>query len=168
MGDLRVRHRARMRDKELKHWNDALVASLGLAAPPLPPETERGDATPEFDLLIVNGRAFALVLKRSEGERAMLTARGLLATRPPKKFVTVDMGAIKFVMNGADVMAPGIVEADPGIAPGDLVWVRDERNKQPLAVGEAIIAGAAMPRGPKGKAIKTFHHVGDDIWNVEG
>jgi PUA domain protein len=62
-------------------------------------------------------------------------------------------------------MAPGIVEADPALQPGDWCWVRDERNKQPLAVGKALVPGAAMVRG-KGKAVKSVHHVGDKLWTV--
>lgn len=154
-----------MREKDVKKLNEDLVVALGLAAPPFPPETERAEATPEIDVLIVKSQITGVVLK-GESERAWLSVRGFLATKPPKRFVTVDMGAVKFVLNGADVMAPGIVEADPAIAPGDLVWIRDERNKQPLAIGEAIVAGTAMPRGPKGKAVKAIHHVGDDLWNV--
>jgi len=29
--------------------------------------------------------------------------------------VVVDPGAVKFIINGADVMGPGIIEADPDI-----------------------------------------------------
>jgi len=79
----------------------------------------------------------------------------------------VDMGAVKFVYNGADIMAPGIVEADPGIAVGNLVWVRDERNRQPLAVGEALMSGSEMAASEKGKAVKSIHHVGDDLWALD-
>jgi PUA domain protein len=81
--------------------------------------------------------------------------------------VTVDMGAVPHVANGADVMAPGITEADPAIRAGDLVWVRDERNRRPLAVGRALVDGPAMPRGKKGKAVETLHHVGDALWSTD-
>jgi PUA domain protein len=77
------------------------------------------------------------------------------------------MGAVKFVYNGADIMAPGIVEADSGIKVGDLVWIRDQKNLQPLAVGEAIVSGIEMVQSDKGKAVISIHHVGDDIWNFE-
>jgi PUA domain protein len=77
------------------------------------------------------------------------------------------MGAVKFVYNGADVMAPGIVEADPAIAIGDFVWVRDERNRQPLAVGEALMSGPEMAAAERGKSVKSLHHVGDDVWKLD-
>jgi len=46
------------------------------------------------------------------------------------------------------------------------VWVRDERNRKPLAVGKALVPGTAMVRG-KGKAVKSVHHLGDKVWTLE-
>jgi PUA domain protein len=163
MAELRLRHRTRMRDKDAKTLADALTAAFGIPDP-FPPTAERADAG-DFDVILSGNRAIAFV--RREPERIAPTCRLLLAKRPTKAFVTVDMGAIRFVNNGADVMAPGIVEADAAIQPGDLVWIRDERNKVPLAVGEALVPGAQMPRGPKGKAVKSLHHVGDPLWELE-
>lgn len=163
MAELRLRHRARMREKDAKRLAESLSAAFGIAEP-FPENVERADAG-DFDVLIHGGRIVAFI--RREPERIAPTCRLLLQKRPPKAYVTVDMGAIKFVNNGADVMAPGIVAADPAIQPGDLVWIRDERNKVPLAVGEAMIPGAQMPRGPKGKAVKSLHHVGDLMWEID-
>jgi len=163
MAELRLRHRARMREKDAKRLSDELAAAFGIPEP-LPPEVERADAG-DFDVLVAGARALAFV--RRDPERIAPTCRLLLQKRPTKAFVTVDMGAIKFVNNGADVMAPGIVEADPAIQVGDLVWIRDEKNKVPLAVGEALVPGAQMPRGPKGKAVKSLHHVGDPLWELD-
>ncbi|HVM45702.1 MAG TPA: RNA-binding protein [Candidatus Thermoplasmatota archaeon] len=163
MADLRLRHRARMREKDAARLAQSVADAFGIPEP-FSPTVERADAG-DFDVLIENGRIVAFI--RREPERIAPTCRLLIAKKPPKRYVTVDMGAVKFVNNGADIMAPGIVEADPGIQPGDLVWIRDEKNKVPLAVGEAILPGAQMPRGPKGKAVKSLHHVGDEIWNLD-
>jgi PUA domain protein len=81
------------------------------------------------------------------------------------KEVVVDMGAVGPVCRGADVMAPGITRADPGIQPGELVVVTDERHARPLAVGEALVSGTEM-RGRKGRAVKNLHHVGDKFWEL--
>jgi len=100
-----------------------------------------------------------------------LTVRGVLKYRPEKKHVTIDMGAVKFITNGADVMAPGIVEVDPYIKEGDVVWIRDEINRKPLAIGRALVDAEKMveeeKEGRKGKVIKNLHYVGDKIWNLE-
>ncbi len=91
-----------------------------------------------------------------------LTVLGAIELKPQKKLVIVDSGAVSFIVNGADMMNPGIVSADPEIAVGDLVIVAEERHKKPLAIGRALIPGSEM-RG-EGKAIKSLHHVGDQIW----
>ena len=100
-----------------------------------------------------------------------LTVRGALKYRPEKKHVTIDMGAVKFITNGADVMAPGIVEVDPYIKEGDVVWIRDEINRKPVAIGRALVDAEKMveeeKEGRKGKVIKNLHYVGDKIWNLE-
>ena len=76
------------------------------------------------------------------------------------------MGAVKFVTNGADIMAPGIVDADDTIAVDDSVWICDETHKKPLAVGIALKSGIEMVQQEKGKAVKMIHHVGDELWNL--
>jgi PUA domain protein len=70
-------------------------------------------------------------------------------------------------VNGADIMSPGIVFADPEIVAGDLVVVAEEKHRKPLAIGRALIPGTEM-KG-EGKAVKSLHHVGDQIWKgLEG
>ena len=44
------------------------------------------------------------------------------------KKITVDMGAVKFVVNGADIMRPGIVEIETGIAKDEFICVIDNIN----------------------------------------
>lgn len=162
-----MRRRARLRTKETKELRERIEGALGGAKLWA---DEAAVETGEFNdrsLIVVDNKLFGLWAAADMAATPFLTVRGLLHYRPASRFVTVDMGAVKFVVNGADVMAPGIVEADPGIQPGDLVWIRDERNKVPLAVGEALVPGAQMPRGPKGKAVKSLHHVGDPLWELE-
>jgi PUA domain protein len=105
------------------------------------------------------------------GNKPYLTVRGVLKYRPEKKHVTIDMGAVKFITNGADVMAPGIVKVDPDIKEGDVVWIRDEINRKPLAIGRALVDAEKMVEEEKerrkGKVIKNLHYVGDKIWNLE-
>lgn len=113
-------------------------------------------------LLLRENEPFAMLIE----DGIAPTVRGLLAFPATRRAATVDMGAIRFIYNGADVMAPGIVDADPDIQAGDFVWVRDERNRQPLAIGRAIMDGPTMARETKGKAIATLHHVGDGLWHL--
>lgn len=99
-------------------------------------------------------------------DKIFFTLRGINKYKPAKNFVVVDMGAVKFVTNGADVMAPGVVDADKTIAEGDQVWICDENHRKPLAVGIAMMSGEQMINEKRGKAIKTIHYVGDILWNL--
>ena len=96
----------------------------------------------------------------------LFNLRGLERYKPKEHFVVVDMGAVKFVTNGADVMAPGIVDADNDIVEGDQVWICDERNHKALGVGIALMSGEQMVQEKNGKAISLVHYVGDTLWNI--
>lgn len=92
--------------------------------------------------------------------------RGLLQWPATRRWVTVDMGAIRFVTNGADVMTPGITAADADVAEGDVVWIRDETHGRPLAVGKALLSGPELAAAKEGKGIANRHTVGDALWNL--
>ena len=161
MSDIRVRKRRRLREKEVKVLAEEMVNALGVE-PFVPGDpVDRAEST-DFDILFINNIAEGLVYKG----KVFLTVRGLLRNRPEGSSVTVDMGAVPFVTKGADVMGPGIVDADPNIQPGDLVWVKDINNGVPLAVGEALISGSEMKERSPGKAIKSIQHVADKLWKL--
>jgi PUA domain protein len=156
---LRVRKRHRLRKKEIKALLDELNQTLLIQ--PFSVEDNVEKASSEYyEIIFVNGDILYLIFE----EAIFPTVRGLIKNRTEKRFVTVDMGAVSYVYNGADVMAPGIVDADTEIKDGDLVWVRDDKNKQPLAVGRALISGEEMIEKDSGKAIISIHHVGDKLW----
>jgi PUA-domain protein len=119
---------------------------------------ELAETDQEIDLIFVDGRPMIMMM----GDQPFLTVLGAMELNPKKKLVIVDSGAVRFIVNGADVMNPGIVSADPEILAGDLVIVAEERHLKPLAVGRALISGTEMHG--EGKAIKSLHHVGDQIW----
>ncbi|MCD6188629.1 MAG: RNA-binding protein [Thermococcus sp.] len=83
-----------------------------------------------------------------------------------KRRVVVDQGAVPYILNGADVMAPGIVDADEGIKEGDFVFVVEEEYGRPLAIGIALMDGKTMKEKTKGKAVKIIHHAKDKIWEL--
>src|SRR5690606_32245100 len=124
---------------------------------------ERAVSDEGLDLIFVNGRPLMMIVE----DEPFFTVLGAIDLEPSKRLVVVDSGAVRFVVNGADIMKPGIVSADPQIAPGDLVVIVEERHKKPLAIGRALVAGTEM-KG-EGKAVKSLHHVGDLIWKgLEG
>lgn len=83
-----------------------------------------------------------------------------------KRRVVVDQGAVPYILNGADVMAPGIVDADEGIKEGDFVFVVEEEYGRPLAIGIALMDGKTMKEKTRGKAVKIIHHAKDKIWEL--
>jgi PUA-domain protein len=159
MTELRVRKRGRMREKDIKTMSESVSAMVGVQVFTNEDTVDMAESS-EFNVVFVNNEILALVI---EG-RPFLTVRGLLKYKPTKRYVTVDMGAVPFVTKGADVMGPGIVEADPGIQPGDFVWVRDMKFQKALAIGEAMATGAEMAAKKPGKLIKSIAYVGDKLW----
>ena len=93
--------------------------------------------------------------------------RGALSRPFPQRRIRVDMGAISFVVNGADIMRPGVVEVTPDVTAGKPVQIVDERHGKPLALGIALFDAADLLAQEKGKIARTWHYVGDDIWNLE-
>ncbi len=79
--------------------------------------------------------------------------------------VVVDMGAIRFVCNGADVMAPGITDMGT-FGVGDIVVIRDVTHGKALAIGVAKKSSVDIEMSKKGKVIKNLHYVGDKLWGA--
>ena len=113
--------------------------------------------------ILVDGEPYIIILD----DKAFPTLKAALDNEIDGKTVTVDMGAVRFVTNGADIMSPGIVAADDDIGPGDIVLIVDETHGKPLAIGVSLITGEEMVENDSGKAIETKHFVGDEIWNFE-
>jgi PUA domain protein len=78
--------------------------------------------------------------------------------------VIVDMGAIPYVCNGADIMAPGIVDIRDNFNEGELVVIKDEKHGKFLSIGISLVSSEDIREMEEGKAIKNIHHVGDKLW----
>jgi PUA domain protein len=91
----------------------------------------------------------------------------LLSNEAKTKDIIVDMGAVKFIVNGADVMRPGIQEIDPDIKKDDIVVIKDVNNKKPLVVGIAMDDAENLEQQKEGKSVINIHYVGDAVWNLE-
>ena len=103
--------------------------------------------------------------KSNEGYIPVLTL--LLENKVNLKTIIVDMGAVRFVTNGADIMRPGITKIDPLIKKGELLKIVDEKNNRALAVGKAMFDAKEMEAKTSGKVIKNLHTINDDIWQFE-
>lgn len=140
-----------------------LVSTFGEELSYLEDKTLEKITLEEYALILVDGKP---LLFEIEGH-LFPTVRGALEMGLQKRIVTVDKGAIRFVSNGADIMAPGVAAADPEIKKGDFVIIVEETHQKPLAIGKAIMEGPEMVEATSGKAIKSIIHVGDKLWNAE-
>ncbi|MFA6089295.1 MAG: PUA domain-containing protein [Candidatus Woesearchaeota archaeon] len=77
----------------------------------------------------------------------------------------VDMGAIRFVVGGADIMRPGITQMS-NFKKDDYVIIIDQTHKKPLAIGIALFDSDEMKNMKTGKVLKNIHFVGDDLWKI--
>lgn len=154
-----VKSRHHLRSDDIAEIEDTLSGNLGV--------TLDGDTyelvelvDSEFDVVLVDGDLFVLYVD----DEPFLTVHGANAHPPSKHVVTVDAGAVSFVSNGADVMRPGIVEADDDVSAGDLVAIREETHGKVLAIGRALADGSDMV-GESGKVVESVHYVGDELYN---
>lgn len=116
-----------------------------------------------YPIVLVDGQPQVMLVDN----KPFPTLKAALTMDLKSKYVVVDMGAVRFMANGADVMSPGIVDADPDLIEGDVVVVIDETHRKPLAVGISLISGSEMVENNKGKAVTTIHFIGDPIWDLE-
>jgi len=79
--------------------------------------------------------------------------------------VTVDMGAVKFVCNGAKVLRPGIVDFGQ-FKKGDIVVVKDQSHGKMLAVGMALEDSESAKAMAKGYVVDNLHYISDKIWEA--
>ncbi len=78
----------------------------------------------------------------------------------------VDEGAIRFLLNGADVMRPGIRKFDDWGASGAVVVVKEEKKGRAIAIGLSTVSGSEASAMTKGSCLKNLHYVGDRYWTL--
>ena len=156
---MNVKSRHHLRSDAVADIADALADNLGVELDADSFEKVEFEDS-DWDVVLVDGEPYVLYVEEDE---PFLTVQGANAHPPKKHVVTVDTGAISFVSDGADIMRPGITEADDDISEGDLVAIDEEAHGKFLAVGRAMTDGSDMA-GESGKVVKSIHHVGDDLF----
>ena len=79
--------------------------------------------------------------------------------------VMVDMGAVKFMCNGANVMRPGIKKHTEFLK-DDIVCVIEESQHKFLAVGKAMVDSSELENLTKGEVVKNLHYISDKYWEI--
>lgn len=91
----------------------------------------------------------------------------LSETQMLEKFphVTVDMGAVKFMCKGANVMRPRIKTHDE-FEKEKIVCIVEESQHKFLAVGKSLVSSAELENMEKGEVIKNMHYISDKFWEI--
>ena len=155
---MEVSSRHHLRSDAVREVEESLASAFGIDIDAEGAErVEFADS--DWSVILIDGEPQVTYF---DGEPAP-TVRGANAYPPERRIVTVDAGAVSFVSDGADVMRPGIVEADEDIEAGDLVTIAEETHGKVLAIGRARVDGPELV-GDSGKVIDSLHHVGDELY----
>ena len=138
-----------------------IQSSLGVTMQ-LPRSAQASCAEPEEGVVFVTFDGYEFV-RKGEGFLPFLGSQGALGLFPG---ATVDEGAIGFVLNGADVMRPGVRKFDDWGKQGRPVVVREEKRGRAIAVGSAMVSSEEAKAMVKGGCFKNLHHVGDRYWEL--
>lgn len=156
-----MKNRHRLKKKEIRNILNELKTNFSSKFFNINSSVEIGYLD-QFKVILVDEDIDFMVIE----ENVVFTLHGIYKYNPKERFVVVDIGAVVFVSKGADVMAPGIIDADTKIQINDYIWICDEKHHKPLAIGMALMTGEEMKRKNVGKAIKNIHFVGDRLWNL--
>jgi PUA domain protein len=99
-----------------------------------------------------------------------------LVHRFPHAFptITIDRGAIRFVLSGATLMAPGLTSAGgklpedgEDLEKGQPVVVMAEGKETACAVGLLAAGTAEVKKVGKGPVVEDAHYLGDGLWKLQ-
>ena len=80
-------------------------------------------------------------------------------------FVQVDMGAVKFMCKGANLMRPGIKKFSE-FSKNDIVCIVEESQNKFLAVGKSEVDSSELKTMDKGEVLKNLHYISDKTWEI--
>ena len=79
--------------------------------------------------------------------------------------VTVDMGALKFMCKGANLMRPGIKKFTE-FEKDQIVCIVEESQHKFLAVGKSLVSSSELETMEKGEIINNMHYISDRFWET--
>lgn len=114
----------------------------------------------KFNVYLIGGRLSLIDIK------GVLVPSTWLAEAVGLPRVVVDEGAVPKILNGADVMVPGIVKLPERIEKGNVVAIAEERCGKVIGVGIALMSANEVLEVKRGKSLKVLHRVGDEVWRM--
>ena len=113
------------------------------------------------DAQIITGKGIK-ILKINDDYLPFLSETETLEKFPS---VTVDMGAIKFMCKGANLMRPGI-RTFTEFEKDKLVCIVEESQHKFLAVGKSVVSSQEVENMDKGEVLKNLHYISDKFWET--
>jgi len=113
------------------------------------------------DAQIITGDGLK-ILKVDEDYLPFLSEIEMLERFPT---VTVDMGAVKFMCKGANLMRPGIKKFTE-FEKDKIVCIVEESQHKFLAVGKSLVSSSELETMEKGEIIKNMHYISDRFWET--
>ena len=113
------------------------------------------------DAQIITGKGIK-ILKINDDYLPFLSETETLEKFPS---VTVDMGAIKFMCKGANLMRPGI-RSFTEFEKDKLVCIVEESQHKFLAVGKSVVSSEELEKMDKGEVLKNLHYISDKFWET--
>lgn len=87
--------------------------------------------------------------------------------------IGIDRGAIRFVLSGATLMAPGLTssggrlpEADAQLQEGEVVVIEAEGKEGACLVGQLRMGTEDIKEKKKGVVMDSGHYLGDGLWRM--
>jgi PUA-domain protein len=117
--------------------------------------------TESAEIFLINAKP--VLVKADENIYPTLKFDEYFQTAPK---VVVDMGAVPYVCNGANVMAPGIRRFEGQFAENDIVIVVDEKHSRPIAIGKILYGADKVRNVSQGTIVRNLYYVGDKTWNL--
>jgi PUA domain protein len=115
--------------------------------------------TEDAQIIVGNG---VKILKTNNDYLPFLSEINLLEKFP---YVMVDMGAVKFMCKGANVMRPGIKNHNE-FEKEKIVCIIEESQHKFLAVGKSLVSSSEIEKMERGEVIKNLHYISDKFWEV--
>jgi PUA domain protein len=113
------------------------------------------------DAQIITGDGLK-ILKVDEDYLPFLSETKMLEKFPA---VTVDMGAVKFMCKGANLMRPGIKKFTE-FEKDQIVCIVEESQHKFLAVGKSLVSSSELETMEKGEIINNLHYISDRFWET--
>ena len=139
---------------------DSIGDDAGLYTAPM---IEIAETTSKFNIYLIDKKPILM----EKDDWAFPTLRGAILRPFSGRRIVVDMGAVPYMVNGADIMRPGIVSVTHDVKAGYPALAVDESHGKPLAVVIPLYDADGVLALEKGKAAKNIHYVGDELWNLE-